>query len=167
MPHRFMMQAECSHSSLKWFAARAIVDRPYVLKYLECMGIEFSRIADIPNLLFLHCTRRTIFALRSELYDRVLFYKDPKRLEVQEVPERNMRSFLILAPFHGKPVIYLPVDDPAFFDGPCFKVLSGEFAGCEGTLKRIKGEKRLIIKVSDHAAIATPHIPARLLERMS
>lgn len=157
------MESKASDTELKWFAARAIRERSYVLRYLECQGVQLSRISDLPTMLFLHCTQQTVRDLRYALYDRVLFYKDPERQEVQEIPERTMRTFLLLEPFHDQPVIYLPVDDPAIFEGPRMVVTEGVFRGCEGVLKRIKGEKRLLIKISDHAAIATPHIPARML----
>lgn len=151
---------------LKWFAARAIRERGYVLKYLELQGLEISRINDLPTLIFIHCSQRRIESIRWELYDKVLFYRDPLRRYVEPVPECTMRSFLILAPFHDKPVIYLPVDDVSLFEGPKVRVTSGMFTGCEGTLRRIKGEKRLIIRLSDHAAVATPHIPKGMLEEI-
>lgn len=158
------MQQEGSNRNLKWFAARAISDRAYVLKYLEHFGFEYRRIASLPTLIFIHCSSRRIAGLRLELYDRVLFYMNAEKNRVQPVPERAMRSFLIFAPLHGKMLIYLPVDDPSIFDGPVYRVTSGDFAGCEGVLKRLKGEKRLVVRINDHAAVATPHIPAKLLE---
>ena len=97
-------------------------------------------------------------------YDRVLFYKTADKKYIESVPDQVMKTFLIMAPFHDEPVMYLSVDDPNFFDGPRKRVLSGPFKDCEGVIRRIKGERRLIVRVSDKAAVATPYIPKENLE---
>lgn len=152
-----------SKSDLKWYATRIIRERSYVLKLYECLGLETFKIADIPSFIFVRTDRQNIERLRYEIFDYVLFYKNTKRTEVESIPEKTMNNFRILAPVHDKPVIYLPVNDKSFFDGPRFVVTSGIFKGFEGTVKRIKGTKRLVVRVSDHAAFATPYIPADMM----
>lgn len=151
-------------NSLKWFAARIIRDRSYVLTLLEHDGWDTAGISDIKTLIFLHGTQTSVESLRSELYDKVLFYRTADRKRVESIPDRVMQTFLIMSPFHDEPVIYLPVDDPGFFEGKRKRVVSGVFKGCEGVIRRIKGERRLIVRVSDRAAIATPYIPQEYLE---
>lgn len=141
-----------------------IREEKYTLRYIELEGIETSRIQDIRTLLFLHTTQNEIERLRRELWDRALFYRDATRRHVQPIPDKVMKTFLILAPYHNEPVFYLPIDDPSFFEGRHKRVKSGIFAGCEGIIRRIRGERRLIIKISDRAAVATPYIPQDLLE---
>lgn len=149
---------------LKWFAARVIRDKSYVVRYLESEGIRHEGISDIRTLLFVQCTDAAIRRLRYVLYDRVLIYRDSERREPQSIPDRVMQTFLIMAPYHDEPVIYLSVDDPGFFEGRRRRVVSGVFAGCEGIIRRIKGERRLIVRISDRAAIATPYIPQEFLQ---
>lgn len=156
------MQSDNSH--LKWFAARTIREKSYVLKYLDSRSVEHAGIADLSTLLFIHTTSSNIRLISSDLYDRVLFYRNADRTTFEPVPDRVMRTFLIMAPFHDEPVIYLAVDDPHFFEGPRKRIKSGLFAGCEGVIRRIKGDRRLIVRISDRAAIATPYIPHELLE---
>lgn len=153
-----------SKSGLKWYATRIIRERSYVLKLYECLGLETLKIADIPSFVFIRTDRCNIERLRYEIYDYALFYKNASRSEVESIPDRTIENFRILAPMHDKPVIYLPVDNKSFFDGPRFVVISGIFKGFEGTIKRIKGTKRLVVRVSDHAAFATPYIPADMLK---
>ena len=152
------------NSQLKWFAARMIREKSYVLSYLDSLSVEHTGIADIKSLLFIHTTSKNIRLISSELYDRVLFYRNAERTAVEPIPDRVMRTFLIMAPYHDEPVMYLAVDDPHFFDGPRKRVKSGVFAGCEGVIRRIKGDRRLIVRLSNRAAIATPYIPHELLE---
>lgn len=153
-----------SKSELKWYATRIIRERSYVLKLYECLGFETLKIADIPSFVFVRTDRQNIERLRYEIYDYVLFYKNANRTEVESISEKAISNFRILAPIHDKPVIYLPVDDKSFFDGPRFVVTSGLFKGFEGTIKRIKGTKRLVVRVSDYAAFATPYIPSDMLK---
>lgn len=149
---------------LEWFATRAIRDRAYVMRYLEVEGVQTSRISDIKSLIFIRCPKSQIMQLKGQLWDRLLFYKGAGTREPQAIPERVMQTFLIMAPFHDEPVFYLAVDDPHLFEGKRKRVVKGVFAGCEGIIKRIKGERRLIVKLSDKAAIATPYIPQDFLE---
>lgn len=149
---------------LKWFATRVIREKSYVLRYLECAGVRHEGISDIRSLLFLHCTDAQILSIRYELFDRMLVYRDAKRRNPQPIPDRDMQTFLIMAPYHDEPVIYLPVDDTRFFEGKRKRVISGAFKGCEGVIRRIKGERRLIVRINDRAAIATPYIPQGALE---
>lgn len=151
-------------TELRWFAARVIRERSYVLKYMDCEKIEHAGIADLRSLVFFKTTCTHVESLRSALYDRVLFYRNSDKTAVEPIPDSIMQTFLIMAPFHDEPVIYLPVDSPAFFQGKRKRVTGGVFAGCEGIVKRIKGERRLIVRINDRAAIATPYIPQEFLE---
>lgn len=153
-----------NQEDLKWFAAKSISDRAYVLKYLEIEHIEIARISDIPNLIFIHCTRQQIVKYRYEMFDKLYIYRNPDRTEPEPIPNRVMKTFLLMAPYHDEPVMYLSIDDPHFFDGPKKRVIKGVFAGCEGIIKRIKGERRLIVKISAKSAIATPYIPKDYIE---
>ena len=151
-------------SQLKWFAARTIREKSYVMKYLDSRSVEHAGIEDLRSLLFIRTTSSDIRLISSELYDRVLFYRNASRTALEPIPDRVMRTFLIMSPFHDEPVMYLAVDDPHFFEGPRKRIKSGIFAGCEGVIRRIKGDRRLIVRISDRAAIATPYIPQELLE---
>ena len=149
---------------LKWFATRAIRDRAYVRRYLQAEGIQTACIADLKTFIFIHCPLTDAIRLKGELWGRVLFYREPDSPTPDAIPDREMKSFLIMAPYHNQPVIYLPVDDPSFFQGGRKRVTKGPFAGCEGVIRRIKGERRLIVCLSHNAAIATPYIPKEYLE---
>lgn len=158
-----MQEAELTE--LKWFAARVVDNRAYVNRYLEVCGIETARIADIPSLIFIHSNLKRIQQLRyDEFRGYVMFYRKADTNYPEAVKEGQMKTCLLLAPFHNLPVFYLPVDDPSLLEGPRKRVVNGEFKGAEGYVKRIKGTKRLIIPISSTAAIATPYIPARDME---
>ena len=148
----------------KWFATRAIRDKAYVIRFLDYERVPHEGIADLKTLIFVHCTDKEIQNIRYELSDKLLVYRDAEKKHPQPIPDQVMKTFLIMAPFHDEPVMYLSVDNPDFFNGKHKRVVSGVFRGCEGIIKRIKGERRLVVKINDRAAIATPYIPKEFLE---
>ena len=154
-------------TELKWYATKAFSERAYVLKYLELEGASVSRIKDIPSLIFIHCTQTQVRKFRNELYGKLYVYRAAESTEPEAIPDNEMNTFLLLAPFHKEPVMYMAVDDPHFFEGQRKRVTQGAFLGCEGVIKRIKGARRLIVRISDKAAIATPYIPKDFLEDIS
>ncbi|MFQ8804228.1 MAG: hypothetical protein ACLR1G_09415 [Alistipes indistinctus] len=46
------------------------------------------------------------------------------------------------------------------------RVTEGQFKGIEGELIRIKGHKRVVIRLQDVAALATVYIPGNFLEKI-
>lgn len=159
------MSTEQEEQQIQWFATKIVDNRLYVLKYLEKSKMETVRINDVPSLLFVKCTSQQICDLRyGDFKGYIYIYRKAGSYEPEPVPERVMNTFKILAPFHDEPVMYLAVDDPHFFEGKRKRVISGIFKGCEGVVKRIKGERRLIVRVSEKSAVATPYIPKEALE---
>lgn len=50
--------------------------------------------------------------------------------------------------------------------GDKVRVLGGIFEGAEGTLKRIKGDRRVVVSIPGVIAVATANIHASLLEKI-
>ena len=46
------------------------------------------------------------------------------------------------------------------------KVLDGPYKGCTGYIKRIKGNRRLLVSVEGLALVATSYIPSEFLEKI-
>ena len=57
--------------------------------------------------------------------------------------------------------------DPFFRDVKSFyPVTGGIFKGAEGYIKRIQGNKRLVVSIEGVVAVATSYIPAVYLEKL-
>lgn len=50
--------------------------------------------------------------------------------------------------------------------GDRVRVIKGPLAGLEGELMRIRGHKRVVIRLSGVASIATSYVPGSFLERI-
>jgi len=46
------------------------------------------------------------------------------------------------------------------------RVIDGEFKGAEGYIKRIKGNRRLVVAIEGVVAVATAYIPSCYLEKV-
>ena len=50
--------------------------------------------------------------------------------------------------------------------GDKVRIIKGDFAGIEGELIRMRGHKRVVVRLENVAALATTYIPASFLERI-
>jgi transcription antitermination factor NusG len=53
-----------------------------------------------------------------------------------------------------------------FVPGDEVRVTGGPFKGAEGYIKRIRGNRRLVVALEGIIAVATTYIPGRFLEKM-
>ena len=152
-------------SEQKWFATRVFSSRAYVFKYLEMYGFRTTRIDAVPSLLFIYTDVHTLQKLRfGDLLGHIMVYRKADSNEPDPVPEHSVKTLKLLAPFKSGEVSYMAVDDPTFFDGPRKRVIQGIFVGMEGVIKRIRGHRRLVVRISAKAAIVTTYIPREHLE---
>jgi transcription antitermination factor NusG len=83
---------------------------------------------------------------------------------LQVIPDEQMRQFLFLQNFSDR-TFFLP-NPENLRGGERVKVVGGEFAGVEGELYRIKGHKRVVVKLGNSLAVATSYIAKEHLERV-
>lgn len=63
--------------------------------------------------------------------------------------------------------IPLIIYNKEFLTGQRVRVLDGPLKGAEGVVKRLKGDRRLIVSISGVAAVATSYIPPSNLEKIN
>ena len=62
-------------------------------------------------------------------------------------------------------------DEPGTFfngkwQGQRVRVIDGPYKGCTGFIKRVKGDRRLLVSVEGLALVATSYIPSAFLEKI-
>lgn len=82
------------------------------------------------------------------------------------ISDGEMERFKIVATAYATGIEYIEpeVAEKILAEGNRVRVKSGIFEGAEGVVKRIKGSKRLVVEIKGVCAVATPYIPAALLE---
>ena len=155
---------------VRWYAARVKYRTEKNIKqFLEEAGIEhYIPLQDgkpaIPSLIFVRTDYELALSLPSECGISISYLHDTATKGLQVIPDEQMRQFLFLQNFLDR-TFFLP-DPENLRGGERVKVTGGEFAGIEGELYRIKGHKRVVVKLGCSLAVATSYIAKENLEKI-
>lgn len=160
-----------SRETISWYAIKIYADKSSVLKYFHAKNIEvFIPVREGKPMLgpitFLRCTEDALLKAKVDWYHQIGVYRDPERKYPQSIPDNEMTNFRMVLNLRDQELYPLEVYNPEFLQGQKVRVLDGPLKGAEGVVKRIKGDRRLIVAVSGIAAVATSHVPVRLLEKV-
>ena len=79
------------------------------------------------------------------------------------VPDKQMNDFMFLLDFSDSTV---EVINEELKRGDRVRVIKGPLIGLEGELLRIKGHKRIIVRLEGVVSVATSYIPGSFLEKI-
>ena len=82
------------------------------------------------------------------------------------IDEEEMRVFMLVTSVDGERLEYLGVGTVDYKKGQRVRVIDGPYKGCLGFIKRVKGNRRLLVSVEGLALVATSYIPAAFLEKI-
>lgn len=151
---------------MNWYAARVSEGRKYVNEYLASQGIRCYSAAAVPSILFIRCSPEQRQAFSDEFKGWLFFYRNPDRTEAAVIPDDEMASFIIVTS-NSADTVELNITDREFLQGERVRVTAGPFEGAEGVVKRIKGDRRLVVEVRGVAVVATSFIHPALLEKVA
>ncbi|MEG1623232.1 MAG: UpxY family transcription antiterminator [Alistipes sp.] len=178
MPH--------NENTALWYPIRVTYSRELKLKtYLDDAGIEnflpmhyilgtgihsgSKRLVPIiHNLIFAHATRKTLDNLKQTnmITSTMRYIMDRNTGLPMIIPEDQMRNFIAIAGTNDEHLIYLPEEETALKAGDSVRITGGPFAGVEGELLRIKGDRRVVVKLAGFFTVATAFIHPSLLEKI-
>ena len=115
-----------------------------------------------PGYVFVHTDLHTAKSLPGTVGMEMRFLKNYSDSTPVIVPDRQMRDFMFLVTFSEQVIPLIP---HKLKQGDRVRVIKGELKGLEGELIRIKGHKRVVVRISDMLAVATTYIPASYLEK--
>ena len=176
---------------MHWFPMRVTYSREVLVKEaLDALGIEnfipmhYEHIEGkhprhrvlkpaIRNLVFVHSTNRMITELKMTKREltplRYMMHPvlDDRnhvlRHDILTVPDRQMENFMRVASVTDDRVFYMENLDFAGKPGQRVKVVEGDFAGVEGTIKRVKKNKCVVVQIEHIAAVAIAFLPSAFL----
>ncbi len=157
------MNSTDTKGELHWYAARLISGKDLISKRLASDAIHCYRTKYAPNILFVCCKAAYTRELIQDFRGRLYFYRDPGQTSPQSIPEREMNNFILVTSVSDE-IINLGTVTPDFLVGQKVRVKGGLFLGAEGVIKRIKGDRRLIVSIDGVTAVATCFIRPELLE---
>ena len=169
-----------SDSELHWYVANTCRQEKKIKQRLDSMGIEnfipFQQIARkihgvdklievpvIPNLVFIHTTFKSCMSLIQEYAFDMRYLRDRETGNFLFVPDKQMNDFMFLLDFSKEMV---EVVNENLKKGDKVRVIKGDFAGIEGELIRVKGHKRVVVRLEGVVSLATAYIPGSFLEKI-
>ena len=170
-----------------WFPMRVTYGRELVIKayldkasienfipmhyeFIEIKGERVKKLVPaINNLIFVRHTQEKLTELK--MYDRnfePLRYMMRESIydstrEIMTVGDEDMENFLKVAKEPTERVCFLSPSEYINNIGKKVKITQGPFAGVEGTIKRIKRNKHVVVQLEDIIAAAIDFVPKECL----
>ena len=166
---------------LFWFAAKAKYQTEKKIKaYLDESSVEYfipfrkvvveqngKRVEKerpvIPGLLFIRSDYPTVLSIVNESKIKFSYLINRETRKLLTVPDKQMEDFMLLLQFSETAI---QIDNSHLQKGDRVRVVQGEFAGIEGELIRIKGHKRVVVRLEGLFSLATTYIPSSFLEKL-
>lgn len=143
---------------------------PMLRKMVERNGARHTEEFPVePSLLFVRADVAGVARVGRLLSDKALFYTrfDATRNRVPApIPEREMQIFRLVVSNGADGLEYLGDDNRTFVKGRKVRVTAGPFAGAEGHIVRIHGDRRLVVSIKGVCAVATTYIPSAFLQHI-
>lgn len=173
-----------------WYPMRVTYSREVKVKEsLDSLGIEnflpmqwrvvndkevFRKkklVPAISNLIFVHAPqqliselKRTRTALQPLRYITAKAARPTGKAEILIVPDRQMENFMRVANVQDERVMFLDNNDFINRIGRRVRITEGFFAGVEGEIKRIQGNRRVMVRLEGVAAVAITFVAPRCIE---
>ena len=118
----------------------------------------------VSNLVFVHSTQRVITRLKMEcsklepMRYMIRRHVADRTTEILYVPDVQMDNFIRVASVTDDSVMFLQAA-PELRLGQKVMITEGFFAGVTGVVRRIKGNKRVVVQIDDVAAAAITFVP--------
>lgn len=122
----------------------------------------------ISSLIFYHGTESMALSWQKRLMGKVMLYShlsDGVRTP-SPIDDEEMRVFMLVTSVNDERLQYLEVGSVNYRQGQKVRVLEGPYKGCTGFIKRVKGNRRLLVSVEGLALVATSYIPSAFLENL-
>ena len=166
---------------MHWYVAYTRVNQELVIKKkLDELGIENflpreEQVRDTPfgrktirvllihGMIFIRTDKVTSFSLLNEYSLNIVYLKDIEGRRSLIVPDKQMEDFMFLLDFSAAGIEVLNKD---LKRGDRIRVIKGPLVGLEGELVRLRGHKRVVIRLDGVASIATSYIPGSFLEKI-
>ena len=116
------------------------------------------------QLMFFRCNTGNISNIASALRSRIMIYttltREGRRPSI--ISDHEMNMFRLITDTENEHLEYFE-DLQKFHTGQRVRVIAGDFEGAEGTIVRIKKDRRLVVTITGVCAVATPHLPQEFL----
>jgi transcription antitermination factor NusG len=114
----------------------------------------------VQNLIFVYTTKSTIDHIKqnTDMSSFVRYTMDKSTGKPMTVPDKQMQDFITIAGSGDEQVLFLSATEISLKKGDKVRITKGIWAGVEGELLRIKGDRRVVVNIRGIMAVATVFI---------
>ena len=122
----------------------------------------------VSSLMFIRQSEHYLLELQDRMKASCPFmaYFDRETKQPAVIPDREMELFMQITSADTSDLEYFSDEAIDYRSGDKVRVTGGPFKGAEGYIKRIRGNRRLVVALEGIIAVATTYIPGRFLEKM-
>lgn len=118
----------------------------------------------IPGLIFVFACKEKALLLPQESNLTINYMHNLETKQLLVVPDKQMQDFMMVLDLSENTIM---ISNENLRAGSRVRVIKGDFTGIEGELVRIKGHKRVVIRLDGIFSLATTYIPREYLEVIS
>lgn len=167
-----------------WYAIRVLKEVKFVLEELRHENKETyyatqmkevsyrgkTRIKEVPiftSLIFVKCSEKFLRDFKYRHTDHLFFYRDLSTGLPGKIDDHEMEVFRMVTRIKNQEdVKFFDEDRPEFHKGDKVRVTGGVFEGAEGYIKRVGGDRKLLVCITGVAAVLLSNIPPQFLEKV-
>ncbi|MDR1583819.1 MAG: UpxY family transcription antiterminator [Prevotellaceae bacterium] len=117
----------------------------------------------ISCLIFVNTNYVTALSIPDDSGFRVSYIYNNETGKLQIIPDKQMQDFMFLLDFSES---VIRISNTNLRRGDRVRVIKGDFVGIEGELIRVKGHKRVVVRLEGLFSLATTYIPGEYLEKL-
>jgi transcription antitermination factor NusG len=137
---------------------------PFTKIYRKQNGKKIQKEKPVISCLIFVCTDYvTALSIPDLSGFNISYIYNNETKKVQIIPDKQMQDFMFVFEFSEN---VIKISNTNLKKGDRVRVIKGDFIGIEGELIRIKGHKRVVIRLEGLFSIATTYIPKEYLEKI-
>lgn len=167
---------------MSWYALKVFYNKVFELRdllsdmsvetyvpvvYVETMRANGPKVKQKPainSLMFFNASDEMALQLQHDLEGRAMVYHYADSTKPIPINEHEMKIFMLVTRSSTSGMEFLNADVAKYCQGQRVRVTGGQYVGAEGYIKRIHGDKRLVVCLEGIVAVLTSYIPTCFLE---
>jgi transcription antitermination factor NusG len=137
---------------------------PFKTVFREHKGKRIKKEKPVIScLIFINTDYLTAISIPNEsgFIVSYIYNNDTKRFRI--IPDKQMQDFMFMVNYSDS---IMRIPNTKLKKGDRVRVIKGDFIGIEGELIRLKGHKRVVVRLEGLFSVATTYIPGDHLEKI-
>ena len=122
---------------------------------------RYEIAAQVSNLIFVYASFNSLQEeKKKDTAAQYLRYIKKRNDEYLTIPNKQMEDFIRVSKLPDEKLIPIDITEGTNLNGQKVRIIEGELAGVEGRIMRLKGNKKVVVNISDLIAYAISFVPS-------